>query len=72
MVGLIFDIGSVTGVCYLLSGGNPSHARLFRGAIGAAFLFMDGNARHIGSHAVQQLLKIEAITRLDWPAYSPI
>ena len=45
--------------------------RLFRGAIGADFLFMDDNARTHRTHAVQQLLESKNITRLDWPADSP-
>lgn len=66
----IFDTGSVTGDRYCQEVILP-HVRLFRGAIGADFLFMDDNARPHRTHAVQQLLESEDITRLDWPAYSP-
>ncbi|GFV88757.1 transposable element Tcb2 transposase [Trichonephila clavipes] len=66
----IFDRGSVTGDCYceevLLH-----HVRLFRGAIGPDFIFMDDNARPHRTLAVKELLESEDITRMDWPAYSP-
>ncbi|GFX39145.1 transposable element Tcb2 transposase [Trichonephila clavipes] len=45
--------------------------RLFRGAIGPDFLFMDDNARPHRTLAVEELLESEDITRMDWPAYSP-
>ena len=64
----VFDRGSVTGDRYCQEVILP-HVRLFRGAIGADFVFMDDNARPHRTHAVQQLL--EDITRMDWPAYSP-
>ncbi|GFT43872.1 transposable element Tcb2 transposase [Trichonephila clavipes] len=66
----IFDRGSVTGDRYcevvLLV-----HVRLFRGAIGPDFIFMDDNARPHRTLAVKELLESEDITRMDWPAYSP-
>ncbi|GFY32960.1 transposable element Tc1 transposase [Trichonephila clavipes] len=66
----IFDRGSVTGDRYcdevLLS-----HVRLFRGAIGPDFIFMDDNARPHRTLAVEKLLESEDITRMDLPAYSP-
>ncbi|GFX66814.1 transposable element Tcb2 transposase [Trichonephila clavipes] len=66
----IFDRGSVTGDRYceevLLA-----HVRLFRGAIGPDFIFMDDNARPHRTLAVEELLESEDITRMDWPAYSP-
>ncbi|GFX84373.1 transposable element Tcb2 transposase [Trichonephila clavipes] len=66
----IFDRGSLTGDRYceevLLS-----HVRLFRGAIGPDFIFMDDNARPHRTLAVEELLESEDITRMDWPAYSP-
>ncbi|GFW12922.1 transposable element Tcb2 transposase [Trichonephila clavipes] len=66
----IFDRGSVTGDRYfeevLLF-----QVRLFRGAIGPDFLFMDDNARPHRTLAVEELRESEDITRMDWPAYSP-
>ncbi|GFV43964.1 transposable element Tcb2 transposase [Trichonephila clavipes] len=47
------------------------HARLFRGAMGAEFLFMDYNARPHRANIVDECLKSEDITRMDWAAYSP-
>ncbi|GFV88784.1 transposable element Tcb2 transposase [Trichonephila clavipes] len=47
------------------------HVRLFRGAIGPDFFFMDGNARPHRTLAIEKLLESEDITRMDWPAYSP-
>ncbi|GFW09895.1 transposable element Tcb2 transposase [Trichonephila clavipes] len=66
----IFDRGSVTGdrCCeeVLLA-----RVRLFRGAIGPDFIFMDDNARPHRALAVEELLESEDITRMDWPSYSP-
>ncbi|GFV81254.1 transposable element Tcb1 transposase [Trichonephila clavipes] len=47
------------------------HVRLFRGAMGAEFLFMDDNARPYRANIVDECLQPEDITRIDWPAYSP-
>ncbi|GFX90108.1 transposable element Tc3 transposase [Trichonephila clavipes] len=47
------------------------HVRLFQGAMGAEFLFMDDNARPYGANIVDECLQSEDITRMDWPAYSP-
>ncbi|GFX62312.1 transposable element Tc3 transposase [Trichonephila clavipes] len=47
------------------------HARLFRGAMGAEFLFMDDNALPHRANIVDECLQSEDITRMDWPAYSP-
>ncbi|GFV51774.1 transposable element Tcb1 transposase [Trichonephila clavipes] len=47
------------------------HVRLFRGAIGAEFLFMDDNARPHRANIVDECLQSKDITRRDWPAYSP-
>ncbi|GFW26445.1 transposable element Tcb1 transposase [Trichonephila clavipes] len=46
------------------------HVRLFRGAMGAEFLFMDDNARSHRANIVDECLQSEDITRMDWPAYS--
>ncbi|GFT56152.1 transposable element Tcb1 transposase, partial [Trichonephila clavipes] len=47
------------------------HVRLFRGAMGAEFLFMDDNARPHPANIVDECLQSEDITRKDWPTYSP-
>ncbi|GFX65416.1 transposable element Tc3 transposase [Trichonephila clavipes] len=47
------------------------HERLFRGAMGAEFLFMDDNACPHRANIVNECLQSEDITRMDWPAYSP-
>ncbi|GFX10548.1 transposable element Tcb1 transposase [Trichonephila clavipes] len=47
------------------------HVRLFRGAMGAEFLFMDDNALPHCANIVDECLELEDITRMDWPAYSP-
>ncbi|GFX48171.1 transposable element Tcb1 transposase [Trichonephila clavipes] len=45
--------------------------RLFRGAMGAEFLFMDDNARPHRANIVDECLQSDNITRMDCPAYSP-
>ncbi|GFY08093.1 transposable element Tcb1 transposase [Trichonephila clavipes] len=45
------------------------HVRLFRGAMGAEFLFMDDNARPHHANILDECLQSEDITRMDWPAY---
>ncbi|GFW23467.1 transposable element Tcb1 transposase [Trichonephila clavipes] len=47
------------------------HVRLFHGAMGAEFLFMDDNARPHHANIVDECLQSEDITRMDWPAYPP-
>ncbi|GFY26304.1 transposable element Tcb1 transposase [Trichonephila clavipes] len=47
------------------------HVRLFRGTMGAEFLFMDDNARSHRTNIVDECLQLEDISRMDWPAYSP-
>ncbi|GFX05042.1 transposable element Tc1 transposase [Trichonephila clavipes] len=66
----IFDRGSVIGDRYCEEILLP-HVRLFRGAIGPDFIFMEDNARPHQTLAVEELLEREDITRMDWPAYSP-
>ncbi|GFV52276.1 transposable element Tcb2 transposase [Trichonephila clavipes] len=65
----IFDAGSVNGTRYcneiLLS-----YGRLFRGAMGLQFLFMDDNAPCHRTVAAEQLLDSEDIERMDWLARS--
>ncbi|GFU54279.1 transposable element Tcb2 transposase [Trichonephila clavipes] len=66
----IFDAGSVNGTCYCNEILLP-YVRLFRGAIGPQFLFMDDNAPCHRTVAAEQLLESEDIERMDWPARSP-
>ncbi|GFT68696.1 transposable element Tcb1 transposase [Trichonephila clavipes] len=47
------------------------HVRLFRGAVGDKFVFVDDNATCHRTLAVQDCLDIEGIQRLVWPARSP-
>ncbi|GFX27413.1 transposable element Tcb1 transposase [Trichonephila clavipes] len=47
------------------------HVRLFRGAMGAEFLFMDDNARPHTANILDKCLQSKDITRIYWPAYSP-
>ncbi|GFX85245.1 DDE_3 domain-containing protein [Trichonephila clavipes] len=47
------------------------HVRLFRGAAGDKFVFMDDNATCHRTLAVQDCLGSEGIQRLIWPARSP-
>ncbi|GFU03183.1 uncharacterized protein TNCV_2720811 [Trichonephila clavipes] len=42
------------------------HVRLFRGAIGAEFLFMDDNAHPLRANIADECLQSEDITRMDW------
>ncbi|GFV89439.1 transposable element Tcb2 transposase [Trichonephila clavipes] len=66
----IFDAGSVNGARYCNEILLP-YVRLFRGAMGLQFLFMDDNAPCHRTVAVEQLLESEDIERMDWPARSP-
>ncbi|GFX15239.1 transposable element Tcb2 transposase [Trichonephila clavipes] len=47
------------------------YVRLFRGAMGLQFLFMDDNAPCHRTVAAEQLLETEDIERMDWPTRSP-
>ncbi|GFT70431.1 transposable element Tcb2 transposase [Trichonephila clavipes] len=47
------------------------HVRLFRGAVGDKFVFIDDNATCHRTLAVQDCLDSEGIQRLVWPARSP-
>ncbi|GFV34529.1 transposable element Tcb2 transposase [Trichonephila clavipes] len=66
----IFDAGSVNGTRYCNEILLP-YVRLFRGAMGLQFLFMDYNAPCHRTVAAEQLLESEDIERIDWPARSP-
>ncbi|GFY09107.1 transposable element Tc1 transposase [Trichonephila clavipes] len=66
----IFDAGSVNWTRYCNEILLP-YVRLFRGAMGLQFLFMDDNAPCHRTVAAEQLLESEDIERMDWPARSP-
>ncbi|GFW02138.1 transposable element Tcb2 transposase [Trichonephila clavipes] len=66
----IFDAGSVNGTHYCNEILLP-YVRLFRGAMGLQFLFMDDNAPCHRTVAAEQLLESEDIESMDWPARSP-
>ncbi|GFV09673.1 transposable element Tc3 transposase [Trichonephila clavipes] len=66
----IFDAGSVNGTRYCNEILLP-YVRLFRGAMGLQFLFMDDNAPFHRTVAAEKLLESEDIERMDWPARSP-
>ncbi|GFT50265.1 transposable element Tcb2 transposase [Trichonephila clavipes] len=66
----IFDAGSVNGTRYCNEILLP-YVRLFRGAMGLQFLFMDDNAPCHRTVAAEQFLEREDIQRMDWPARSP-
>ncbi|GFX63923.1 transposable element Tc1 transposase [Trichonephila clavipes] len=66
----IFDAGSVNGTRYCNEILLP-YVRLFRGAMGLQFLFMDDNAPCHRTVAAEQLLESEDIERMDWSARSP-
>ncbi|GFX49421.1 transposable element Tcb2 transposase [Trichonephila clavipes] len=62
--------GTMTGQRYIEEVLLP-HVRLFRGAVGDKFVFMDNNATCHRTLAVQDCLDSEGIQRLVWPARSP-
>ncbi|GFX88103.1 transposable element Tcb1 transposase [Trichonephila clavipes] len=62
--------GTMTGQRYIDEVLLP-HVRLFRGAVGDKFVFMDDNATCHRTLAVQDCLDSEGIQRLLWPARSP-
>ncbi|GFU91445.1 transposable element Tcb2 transposase [Trichonephila clavipes] len=66
----IFDTGAVNGTRYYNEILLP-YVRLFRGAMGLQFLFMDDNAPCHRTVAAEQLSESEGIERMDWPARSP-
>ncbi|GFT50905.1 hypothetical protein TNCV_1702071 [Trichonephila clavipes] len=63
--------GTMTGQRYIDEVLLP-HVRLFRGAVGDKFVFMDDNATCPRTLAVQDCLDSEGIQRLVWPARSQI
>ncbi|GFY32589.1 transposable element Tcb2 transposase [Trichonephila clavipes] len=62
--------GTMTGQRYIDEVLLP-HVRLFRGAVGDKFVFMDDNATCHRTLAVQDCLDSEGIQRIVWPARSP-
>ncbi|GFV53717.1 transposable element Tc1 transposase [Trichonephila clavipes] len=62
--------GTMTGQRYIDEVLFP-HVRLFRGAVGDKFVFMDYNATCLGTLTVQDCRDSESIQRLVWPARSP-
>ncbi|GFV20200.1 transposable element Tcb2 transposase [Trichonephila clavipes] len=62
--------GTMTGQRYIDEVLLP-HVRLFRGAVGDKFVFMDDNTTCHRTLAVQDCLDSEGIQRLVWPARSP-
>ncbi|GFW69174.1 transposable element Tcb2 transposase [Trichonephila clavipes] len=66
----IFDAGSVNGTRYCNEILLP-YVRLFRGAMGLQFFFIDDNAPCHRTVAAEKLLESEDIERMDWPARSP-
>lgn len=66
----IFERGTVTSQRYCREI-VLDHVRLFRGAVGPDFLFMDDNARPHRTAEVSDTLESENIERMTWPAYSP-
>ncbi|GFW33504.1 transposable element Tcb2 transposase [Trichonephila clavipes] len=62
--------GTMTGQRYIDEVLLP-HVRLFRGAVGDKFVFMNDNATCHRTLAVQDCLDREGIQRLVWPARSP-
>ncbi|GFX91049.1 transposable element Tc3 transposase [Trichonephila clavipes] len=62
--------GTMTGQRYIDEVLLP-HVRLFRGAVGGKFVFMDDNATCHRTLAVQDCLDSEGIQHLVWPARSP-
>ncbi|GFV30902.1 transposable element Tcb2 transposase [Trichonephila clavipes] len=62
--------GTMTGQRYIDEVLLP-HVRLFRGAVGDKFVFMDDNATCHRTFAVQDCLDSEGIQRLVWPTRSP-
>ncbi|GFW72274.1 transposable element Tcb2 transposase [Trichonephila clavipes] len=64
--------GTMTGQRYIDKVLLPHiYIRLFRGAVGDKFVFMDDNATCHRTLAVQDCLDSEGIQRLVWPARSP-
>lgn len=66
----VFDRGNINALRYRDEILRP-YVRLFRGAVGPDFLFMDDNARPHRALLVGEFLESEDINRMEWPARSP-
>ena len=66
----IFETGSVNSKRYRDEVLEP-HVRLFRGAVGPDFIFMDDNAPCHRAVLVDDFLETENIQRMTWPPNSP-
>ncbi|GFY31241.1 transposable element Tcb2 transposase [Trichonephila clavipes] len=64
-----FDTGSVTAQIYRDKVLEP-YVRLFRGAVGPDFIFMDDNAPCHQAALIDDFLETENIQRMSWPANS--
>ncbi|GFX43449.1 transposable element Tcb2 transposase [Trichonephila clavipes] len=67
---LFFDTRSVTTQRYRDEVLGP-YVRLFRGAVGPEFIFMDDNAQCLRAVLIDDFLETENIQRMSWPANSP-
>ncbi|GFW26358.1 transposable element Tcb2 transposase [Trichonephila clavipes] len=65
-----FDTGSVTAQRYRDEILEP-YVRLFRGAVGPDFIFMDDNAPCHRAVLIDDFFETENIQRMSWPANSP-
>ncbi|GFW76153.1 transposable element Tcb2 transposase [Trichonephila clavipes] len=65
-----FDTGSVTAQRYRDEVFEP-YVRLFRGAVGPAFIFIDDTAPCYRVVLIVDFLETENIQRMSWPANSP-
>ncbi|GFV72545.1 transposable element Tc3 transposase [Trichonephila clavipes] len=65
-----FDMGSVTVQRYRDEVLEP-YVRLFRGAVGSDFIFIDDNAPCHRTVLIDDFLETENIQRMSWPANSP-
>jgi len=66
----VFTGGTLTGERYRDEILEP-YVRLFRGAYGPQFIFMDDNAPSHRANLVSEYLESEDIQRMQWPARSP-
>ncbi|GFW78692.1 transposable element Tc3 transposase [Trichonephila clavipes] len=65
-----FDTGSMTARTYRDEALEP-YVRLFRGAVGSDFIFMDDNVPCHRAVLIDDFLETENIQRMSWPANSP-
>ncbi|GFX80260.1 transposable element Tc3 transposase [Trichonephila clavipes] len=65
-----FDMGYVTAQRYINEVLEP-YVRLFRGAVGLDFIFLDDNLSCHRAMLIDDFLETENIQRMTWPANSP-